>query len=161
MQDLVKLIDERIAVLKDELTKLSDARIALMDASKVEDKSRSKGSASITMIAPGAESNRMPSIQSAHRGRPSQRSEQLYRVLSMHPEGMTAAELAKAMQINSTYLYRLFPTLTAQNRIFRGADGRWHVTPREFSSATSREGRTPELSDMLTPDIKLSAMSSP
>jgi DNA-binding IscR family transcriptional regulator len=116
----IKDIDERLRALRDEATRLEAARAALTGGP------RRRG-----RPATGAR----PRSASGHNGRsagPSprrdgnSRAEQALEIVRRKP-GVTIPEIAKVMQIQPNYLYRVLPRLASAGEVKRDGQG-WHST---------------------------------
>ncbi|MBV8941852.1 MAG: winged helix-turn-helix transcriptional regulator [Solirubrobacterales bacterium] len=110
----VKDIDERLAKLKQEVTRLEAARSALVGRGP----GRPRGSR--------ARSGRTRARRTTtrRRGRRGTRATQALEIVRAHP-GITIPELAKEIKIAPNYLYRVLPPLAEQGLIKRDGNG-WH-----------------------------------
>lgn len=110
----VKEIDERLAQLKQEVSRLEAARSALVGRGP----GRPRGSR-----ASGARS-RSRRTAGRRRGRRGTRATQALELVRQRP-GITIPELANEIKIAPNYLYRVLPPLADQGLIKRDGKG-WH-----------------------------------
>jgi hypothetical protein len=108
-------IEERLALLRDEVKRLEAAAAALGDGRAPRRRGRPRGSAGEKARPPGA--GRRPGS--------GKRAAQAERLVTRHP-GITIPELAKRMKLpQATYLYKVMPDLEAAGKVKRR--GReWH-----------------------------------
>jgi hypothetical protein len=111
----VKDIDERLAQLRQELTRLEAARSALVGRGP----GRPRGSG-----RRGSTRTRTRRSSSGRRGRRGTRAAQALDLVKSRP-GITIPELAQEMKIAPNYLYRVLPPLAEQGQIKRDGKG-WH-----------------------------------
>ncbi|MGI8593188.1 MAG: helix-turn-helix domain-containing protein [Solirubrobacteraceae bacterium] len=104
VEDVTRQIDERLAELRDELSRLERARAALTD-----------GGTPRRRAAGGARRGR-------RRGSGT-RAVQALELVQQQP-GLTIPELADRMGIKQNYLYRVMPTLAGEGRV-RKQDKGW------------------------------------
>ena len=115
----VKDIDNRLAELKQEVTKLEAARDALVGARRGPGR-------------PPGSSNRTPTRRRAGRrpGRPrgrrggNTRANQALELVRSKP-GITIPQIAETLKIEPNYLYRVMPKLVEDGSVKRDGQG-WH-----------------------------------
>jgi hypothetical protein len=115
----VKDIDNRLAELKQEVTKLEAARDALVGARRGPGR-------------PPGSSNRTPTRRRAGRrpGRPrgrrggNTRANQALELVRSQP-GITIPQIAETLKIEPNYLYRVMPKLVEDGSVKRDGQG-WH-----------------------------------
>jgi hypothetical protein len=115
----VKDIDNRLAELKQEVTKLEAARAALVGARRGPGR-------------PPGSSNRTPTRRRAARrpGRPrgrrggNTRANQALELVRSQP-GITIPQIAETLKIEPNYLYRVMPKLLEDGSVKRDGQG-WH-----------------------------------
>ena len=112
----VKDIDERLAQLRQELTRLEAARSALVGRGP----GRPRGSGRRT----SSTRTRARRSTGGRRGRRGTRAGEALELVKSRP-GITIPELAHEMKIAPNYLYRVLPPLAEQGQIKRDGKG-WH-----------------------------------
>jgi CRP-like cAMP-binding protein len=121
VDDVTRQIDARLAVLREEMSRLEKARAALTGtsttttrrASAGRTRRRSSGSAGGT--------------GTGRRGRPrgsGTRAKEALALVQKQP-GITIPELADKMGIKQNYLYRVMPTLAGEGQVSKKDKG-WH-----------------------------------
>ena len=131
VDNAVKDIDERIRELRDEVSRLEAARTALTGGRRGP--GRPRGSA--TRIArtrttrtrtaatrTARRASGAPPASSSRRG--GTRATETLELVSRRP-GITIPEIAKAMNIQPNYLYRVLPRLASEGQVKRDGQG-WH-----------------------------------
>ena len=114
-----RAIDERLALLRDEIKRLETAAAALVG-----------GGGSVRRRGPGRPRGSRNSTSSARprrRGRPrgsGTRALQAEKLVGENP-GISIADLAKKMNIKPNYLYRVMPQLQKDGKV-RKKGGGWH-----------------------------------
>jgi hypothetical protein len=129
VDNTVKEIDGRLRELDDEVAKLKAARAALVGSARVSARparrgpGRPRGSRAVATTA--------VSEAPARRGRPrgrrggNTRGAQALDLVRQRP-GITIPELAKEMNIEPNYLYRVLPKLATDGQVRRDGKG-WHA----------------------------------
>jgi DNA-binding IscR family transcriptional regulator len=129
----IKDIDERLRTLKEEAARLEAARAALTGGP------RRRG-----RPAAGARP-RSASRQNGRSARPSprrdgnSRAEQALEIVRRKP-GVTIPEIARVMQIQPNYLYRVLPRLASAGEVKRDGQG-WHSASASASASTPKRAR--------------------
>ena len=125
----VKEIDERLRELQDEVTRLEAARAALTGGRRRPGRPRGAGAQTTgaSTRTPRARTGRpttaAPRTRSTRRGG-NTRALQALELVRNQP-GVTIPELAKAMEIQPNYLYRVLPRLASEGQVKRDGQG-WH-----------------------------------
>lgn len=114
----VKDIDERLAALKQEVSRLEAARSALVGRGP----GRPRGARGARARGTQTRARR---TTTRRRGRRGTRATQALELVRAHP-GITIPELAKEIKIAPNYLYRVLPPLAEQGLIKREGNG-WHA----------------------------------
>jgi Winged helix-turn-helix DNA-binding len=120
-------IDNRLRELKDEVSRLEAARVALVGNGRArpEGAARATGrprrSATVGRGAPRRTSRRGPDRPLGRRGGRT-RSRQALELVRGKP-GITIRELAEAMKIEPNYLYRVMPKLVSEGQVKRDGQG--------------------------------------
>ena len=127
----VKEIDEQLRALKDEGARLEAARAALT-AGRPR-RGRSGGDRAVRTQAGSAARRNGGSAASPTRRGSNTRASQALELVRSKP-GITIPEVARAMNIQPNYLYRVLPRLASEGEIEREGEG-WH--PVSASSSTS------------------------
>ena len=115
----VKDIDNRLAELKQEVTKLEAARDALVGARRGP--GRPPGSANRTPTRRRA--GRRPGRPRGRRGG-NTRANQALELVRSKP-GITIPQIAETLKIEPNYLYRVMPKLVSDGQVRRDGQG-WH-----------------------------------
>jgi hypothetical protein len=115
----VKDIDNRLAELKQEVTKLEAARAALVGARRGP--GRPPGSANRTTTRRRA--GRRPGRPRGRRGG-NTRANQALELVRSKP-GITIPQIAETLKIEPNYLYRVMPKLVEDGSVKRDGQG-WH-----------------------------------
>lgn len=133
VDNAVKDIDEQLRQLRDEVSRLEAARSALTGGRRGP--GRPRGSASrttrprstgtrATRARTGRRTSTTPRRRST-RAAGGTRAAQTLELVRQRP-GITIAEIAKAMNIQPNYLYRVLPRLASEGQIERDGRG-WHA----------------------------------
>ena len=121
-----RAIDERLSVLRDEITRLETAAAALADGSGGGTGTRRRGPG-----RPRGSTNRRTRTSGAtgrRRGRPrgsGTRALQAEKLVRENP-GISIGDLAKQMRIKPNYLYRVMPQLQKDGKVRKRGSG-WHA----------------------------------
>ncbi len=113
-----KAIEERLALLRDEIKRLETAAAALGGGTARRGPGRPRGTAS----------RRSTSARPRRRGRPrgsGTRALQAEKLVRENP-GISIADLAKRMNIKPNYLYRVMPQLQKDGKVRKQGSG-WHA----------------------------------
>ena len=126
----VKEIDERLRELQDEVTRLEAARTALTGGRRRAGRPRGASartagaSTRTTRAGTGRRTSAEPRTRSTGRGG-NTRALQALELVRNQP-GVTIPELAKAMEIQPNYLYRVLPRLASEGQVKRDGQG-WYA----------------------------------
>jgi hypothetical protein len=156
VQTAVEEIDEQLRAVKDEASRLEAARAALTGASRRQGRSASNSAAG-TSARPAKGRNARADARRPRRGANTRASQALG--LVREQPGITILELAKAMEIEPNYLYRVLPRLAAEGQVKRGratAIMRIAAAGRSCPSDSRRTGR----SRWLPPDTERNEYST-
>jgi hypothetical protein len=124
----VKEIDNRLRELRDEMSKLEAARTALGGNGGVRragarpTRRRARAATERTAATSSTRPATRPRATARGRRRSATRATQTLEMVRNKP-GITIPELAKAMKIQSNYLYRIMPKLAADGQVKRDGKG--------------------------------------
>jgi len=133
VQTAVKEIDDQLLVLRDEAARLEAARAALTGGRRRSRRQASNGAAP-TPARPASRANGRAAAPRPRRGG-NTRANQALELVREKP-GITIPEIAKAMNIEPNYLYRVLPGLASDGQVKRDGQG-WH--PASSSTSTRSE----------------------
>ncbi len=124
----VKEIESRLHELREEVSRLESALVALVGAAARRGPGRPRGSS--TEAPPRAATPRKPGRP---RGRRSggTRAIQALELVRNQP-GITIPQIAEALKIEPNYLYRVMPKLVSEGQVRREGQG-WYPTPEAES----------------------------
>jgi hypothetical protein len=128
LETTVKELDRRLDELKDEMSKLEAARRALLvngSAARRRDRKESESTATARPKKAPAKTGTSQRA-STRRGRRGQRPKQALELVRASP-GIAISDLAKAMKIQPSYLYRVMPGLAKEGKVIRDGKG-WRAT---------------------------------
>lgn len=120
VDSIVKDIDGRLRVLKDEVSKLEAARAALVGGRPGPGRPRGA-----TGAAGRTRARRRPGRPRGRRGG-NTRANQALELVRSQP-GITIPQIAESLKIEPNYLYRVMPRLVADGQVKRDGQG-WHPT---------------------------------
>jgi CRP-like cAMP-binding protein len=130
LDSTAKQIERRLAELRTEISKLEAARTALgAEEPGSQRRQRRTSPTSPASRRRGASSSRTPTGtgsagSSASRRRSGARATRVLELVHERP-GVTISDLAQAMKIQPSYLYRVLPRLASDGRVRREGRG-WH-----------------------------------
>jgi hypothetical protein len=129
----VRDIDSRLEELKQEVVKLEAARAALVGARRGPGRPAATNGATTRRRAPSGRRAGRP------RGRRSgnTRANQALDIVRDNP-GVTIPDIAKQMDIEPNYLYRVMPRLVSEGQVRREGQG-WHPAGSGNSEASGDE----------------------
>ena len=130
VQTAVREIDDQLRVLKDEASRLEAARAALTGARPRRGRPASNGAGSTTARPASPRNGRAAAPRSRRSG--NTRANQALELVRGKP-GITIPEIAKAMNIEPNYLYRVLPRLASDGQVKRDGQG-WHPAPSSTST---------------------------
>jgi DNA-binding MarR family transcriptional regulator len=133
VQTAVKEIDDELRALKDEASRLEAARAALTGGRHGRGRPASNGTVR-TPARPASRRNGRGAAPRTRRGG-NTRANQTLELVREKP-GITIPEIAKAMNIEPNYLYRVLPRLASNGQVKRDGQG-WH--PASSSTFTRTE----------------------
>jgi len=122
VQTEIKAIEDQLRVLKDEASRLEAAHAALTGGARRGRRPATDGVAG-TPARPASRRNRRSAAPEPRRGA-NTRADQALELVRQKP-GITIPEIAKAMNIEPNYLYRVLPRLAADGQVNRDGQG-WH-----------------------------------
>ena len=132
IQTAVKEIDDQLRALKDERSRLEAARAALAGPTGGRGRPSSNGTARTRARSASRRNGRSAAPRS--RGG-NTRSNQTLELVREKP-GITIPEIAKAMKIEPSYLYRVLPRLESSGQVKRDGQG-WHPAASSTSTPTA------------------------
>jgi len=118
----VREIDSRLSALKDEVNKLEAARAALVGGRRRPGRPASSNGASSSTPRRRTATRRAGRPRGRRGG--NTRGNQALALVQERP-GITIPEMAKAMDIEPNYLYRVMPKLVEDGQVKRDGQG-WH-----------------------------------
>jgi hypothetical protein len=135
LESTLQGIDHRLEELRDEMTRLEAARLALSGPGQTRS-STSRGRGRRATRAAATEKPQKATRSRARRARtspastrqPGKRARHAMEVIGQKP-GITLPQLATAMKVQPNYLYRLLPKLASEGQIRRDGKG-WHPAGR-------------------------------
>jgi DNA-binding IscR family transcriptional regulator len=133
LQTAVKEIDKQLRSLKDEASRLETARAALTGGTRRVGRPTRNG-AGRASARPATGGNARAAASRQRRGG-NTRANQALELVREKP-GITIPEIAKAMEIEPNYLYRVLPRLASNGQVTRDGQG-WH--PAKLSTANRAE----------------------
>jgi predicted Rossmann fold nucleotide-binding protein DprA/Smf involved in DNA uptake len=133
LQTAVKEIDEQLRALNDEASRLEAARAALTGGRRRV--RRPAGNGAVRTPARATSRRNRRDAAPPQRRRAHTRADQALELVRDQP-GITIPEIARAMNIQPNYLYRVLPRLAADGQLKRDGQG-WH--PASSSTSTRAE----------------------
>ena len=131
VQTAVKEIDDQLRALKDEASRLEAARAALTGGRRRAGRPPRNGARPAPARAASGRNGRA-AARRQHRGG-NTRANQALELVREKP-GITIPELARGMNIQPNYLYRVLPRLASDGQVKRDGQG-WH--PAAMSSTST------------------------
>ena len=140
VQTAVKEIDGQLRALKDEASRLEEARAALTGGRP----SRGRPTGNRPVRTPARAATRRNGRAAAPRQRRGghTRANQTLELVREKP-GITIPEIAKAMKIEPNYLYRVLPRLASNGQVKRDGQG-WHPASSSTSTRANPTRNVPE-----------------
>jgi DNA-binding IscR family transcriptional regulator len=133
VQTTVREIEDQLRVLNDEASRLEAARAALTGGTRR--RGRPAGNAAVRTAARRAGRRDARAAAPRPRRGGNTRANQALELVREKP-GITIPEIAKAMNIEPNYLYRVLPRLASNGQVKRDGQG-WH--PAASSTSTRAE----------------------
>ena len=155
VQTAVKEIDDELRALKEEAVRLEAARAALTGGTPHRGRPSAKENGRAAVRRGSRRNGRAAAAQSRRGG--NTRANQALELVREKP-GITIAEIAKAMNIEPNYLYRVLPRLASDGEVKRDGQG-WH--PASSSTSTRSDPVRNVTSGRKTRAAKSKAMASP
>lgn len=120
----LKEIDDRLRELGDEVSRLEAARAALVGNGRAPAGGRTRRSTAGASAAPAVPEQTSAGRRPGRGRRAGTRATQALELVEKQP-GITIPELAKEMEIEPNYLYRVMPKLESDGQVRRDGQG-WH-----------------------------------